>query len=722
SIKIVRNKDDAISGLYFSFYRPLSWNDSIRFNIHNNTSRDIHINVSLLEKKSDSNPAPEDWNTRFSVLANQDNLITLLPSSLKLNEFYQPGGVPGDQKLNLAEIENLQITFDAQTEVNLNLGPIEYYQEDAIWDDLAAAVIILLWFIGLFWHSKCVELKEKNIALYVKNWLYAFVLLGYYCVPVFHSETQGNWVLPLLCLSITSIIESYLVLNSQIPKSIKLFLQLMSPLWVVFFYSLFEVQSPLEVVLFVANCLCLIGYANILVVVASIVYLSGYVLLIEPHEAYPFSAIYFIMLFAILVPAIALRVIVLVQASQKQIDILHYNQRATEEKNKNLEAQLLQMQKMEALGQLAGGVAHDFNNFLTGIIGHCEVAKLELKDEDPIRSHFDAIQSAGERVASLTRQLLAFSRKEIHTFEAVNLNDLLRQQEILLRRIVNQGIQLKYEFSSPIEYINADPGLVEQVVLNLVMNARDAMPNGGSIEIQTENETLDEDFCLKNPTLTPGDYVRLSVIDSGQGMTSDMLEHIFEPFFTTKMKGAGTGLGLSTAYGVVKKSGGDILVESAVGEGSKFHLYFPKANAEIVKESDDAVFESVGSETILLVEDDDMVRSLAKRNLESVHYRVLDFSNGNHAIEICSRNKIKIDLLLTDVMMPEINGKDLAEKIKAMYPGMKTVYMSGYPNDHFENEFLEMKNHFFLQKPYTKEKLVQIIYRALHSSKTPGSA
>ncbi len=381
-----------------------------------------------------------------------------------------------------------------------------------------------------------------------------------------------------------------------------------------------------------------------------------------------------------------------------------------------LEAQLQQSQKMEAIGTLAGGVAHDFNNLLTAIIGNADIALMDLNKDDPSYEKFEEIIKAGKRAASLTRQLLGFSRKQVIQPEVVNLNMRLRETEKMLRRLIGEDILFHTSLEENLWDIYADPGQMEQVLMNLVVNARDAMPKGGDLAVETVNAELDAGYFSKygidNP---PGPYVMLAVTDNGVGMDEATRSNIFDPFFTTKEKGKGTGLGLSTVYGIVKQNNGYIWVYSEKGKGTSFKVYLPKAKegAIEVKEKRTGEGSLEGSETILLVEDEDMVRDMAESFLEKYGYSVFKAANPEEAIRISEEYQERIHLLLTDVVMPRMGGMDLAEQIKSQRPNIKVVYMSGYTNSTFSHHNVLDKELEFIEKPFSLAQLAHKIRNML---------
>ena len=384
---------------------------------------------------------------------------------------------------------------------------------------------------------------------------------------------------------------------------------------------------------------------------------------------------------------------------------------------KKLEAQFLQAQKMEAVGRLAGGVAHDFNNLLTVINSNSQLALMELKDWDPLREKFESIHKAGERAANLTRQLLAFSRRQMVEMAVIDINALLRDLEKMLNRLIGEDIDLTTLLHQGLGRVKADPGQIEQAILNLVVNARDAMPSGGKLTIETANELVDEKYALRHMEIKPGRYVMLSVSDTGVGMPPEVKERIFEPFFTTKEKGKGTGLGLSTVYGVVKQSGGEIWIYSEVARGTTVKIYLPEVNEPLEAMKKRAVNTKIpgGKETILVVEDEDEVRKLAVGILSRQGYRVLEAAHGGDALLMVDQVKEPIHLLLTDVVMPGINGPDFARRLKFFYPEIKVLYMSGYTDNMILQHGVLDREMAFLQKPFSVEGLAVKIREVLDS-------
>ena len=384
---------------------------------------------------------------------------------------------------------------------------------------------------------------------------------------------------------------------------------------------------------------------------------------------------------------------------------------------KQLEEQLRQSQKMEAIGQLAGGVAHDFNNLLTAINGYSGLALQRIDDNHPLKGYLEEIKKAGDRAANLTRQLLAFGRKQILQPLAINLNDVVTDMNKMLRRLIGEDIQFTAKLDPALKKIKADPGQVEQVLVNLVVNARDAMPQGGNLTIETLSVDLDQDYAGRHVGVVPGSYVTLAVSDTGTGMDEDTQARIFDPFFTTKEKGKGTGLGLSTVYGIVKQSGGSIWVYSELGHGTTFKVYLPELAAGSQKTEAVAVesFMIGGSETVLLVEDEDVVRGLARKILEHAGYSVLEASRGEEAFRLCVERAEPIDLLLTDVVMPETSGKEVADRLTELFPGLRVLFMSGYTDEAIVHHGVLDSNVEFIQKPFTPAALVKKVRDVLDS-------
>jgi len=386
-----------------------------------------------------------------------------------------------------------------------------------------------------------------------------------------------------------------------------------------------------------------------------------------------------------------------------------------EDDKKKIETQFLQSQKLEAVGRLTGGIAHDFNNILTAIIGNAEIMLAILPKGDPLREGVEEIRDAGERAAGLISQLLAFSRKQVLQPTIMSLNDTVHDMDRMLRRIIGEDIEMRTILKHDLGLVEADMGQIELVLMNLVVNARDAMPKGGKITIETANAELDEEYSRSHIAVIPGPFVMLSVSDTGVGMTREVQEHIFEPFFTTKEKGKGTGLGLSTVYGIVKQTKGNIWTYTELGKGTTFKVYLPRVERlKLEKKKKDRKAEALtGSETILIVEDDEMVRKFAERVLKGFGYRVLIAANGEEAVRIAGEHEEPIHLMLTDVVMPGMSGQDLENKFKASKPGIKVLYMSGYTDDAIVHHGILDKGKVFLQKPFTTDALGRKVKEAL---------
>lgn len=383
---------------------------------------------------------------------------------------------------------------------------------------------------------------------------------------------------------------------------------------------------------------------------------------------------------------------------------------------RQLEEQLRQTVKMEAIGQLAGGVAHDFNNLLTIISGYGQL--LEESVEPRSREYVTEILKASDRAASLTRQLLAFSRRQILAPQVLDLNSIVVNMEKMLKRLIGEHIELATVQQANLGRVKADAGQIEQVVLNLAVNARDAMPDGGKITIETANVDLDEAYSRSHSTVVPGPYVMLAISDTGEGMTNEIMTHIFEPFFTTKEKGKGTGLGLSTVYGIVKQSAGNVWVYSELGRGSTFKVYLPRISETATLAPTASAPESIrGTETILLVEDEAPVRSLVRETLQSYGYNVLEAQGADHAISIFQEYNDPIHLLLTDVVMPQVSGKELAKRMSPAHPEAEILFMSGYTDNAIVRHGVLDANTFFLQKPFMPKTLVTKVREVLDAKR-----
>ena len=386
---------------------------------------------------------------------------------------------------------------------------------------------------------------------------------------------------------------------------------------------------------------------------------------------------------------------------------------------RRLEAQLRQAQKMEAVGRLAGGIAHDFNNLLTAILGSAQLALREVEPTHAVREDLEEIRRAGLRAADLTRQLLAYSRRQVVAPKVIDLNEAVRNLDSMLRRLIREDIELVLTLAPTPLAVRSDPGQLEQVVLNLVVNARDAMPQGGRIAVRAESVLLDSQQPNNAPAAPPGPYVHLAVSDTGTGLTPEARAHLFEPFFTTKELGKGTGLGLATVYGIVKQNGGFVYVDSEPGQGTTVRIYLPPASGPIPTDQPvAAVTPSGGSETILLVEDEAAVRQFARRALEASGYEVLVAPDGVEALAIAERHTAPIHVLLTDVVMPGMAGPELARRLSERRPTLRVLFCSGYTDDATVLDGVREAGTPFLQKPFTPEDLIQKVRDVLSSART----
>jgi len=383
---------------------------------------------------------------------------------------------------------------------------------------------------------------------------------------------------------------------------------------------------------------------------------------------------------------------------------------------KKLEDQFRQSQKMEGIGRLASGVAHDFNNLLTTIMGYADLALMSLAEDDPLRGNLEEIKGGGERAVSLTRQLLAFSRKQILQPVVLDLNGVITGFVKMLERLIGEDVELETVLASELKRVEADPGQMEQIIMNLVINARDAMPEGGKLTIETANVDLDEAYARHHGIeLGPGPYVMLGVTDAGTGMDDKTKSLIFEPFFTTKEVGKGTGLGLSTVYGIVKQSGGYIWVYSEPGEGTTFKVYLPAVEKEATQAQKEQTSpdDLTGSETILIVEDDDALRKLACKILEPQGYSILEAQNGIEALKVSEEHGDQIHLMITDAVMPQMGGRELAERLRPLRPDLKVIYMSGYTDNAILHHGVLSPEIEFLEKPFTPARLKRKVREVL---------
>ncbi len=384
--------------------------------------------------------------------------------------------------------------------------------------------------------------------------------------------------------------------------------------------------------------------------------------------------------------------------------------RESEAERAKLQMQLMQAQKLEGIGRLAGGVAHDFNNILTVILSSCHLLRGDVGPNGP-QERVQMIETAADRAASLTRQLLAFSRHQVLEVQSVNLNMVIEQTARLLERLLGEDVKLVLNLDPALGNVLADPSQMTQILMNLAINARDAMPKGGTLEIHTENLDADQDLLTRVPDLTPGKKIMLSVRDTGEGMPLEIQGKIFEPFFTTKQPGKGTGLGLSTVHGIVQQSGGVIDLRSAPGLGTTFRIYLPRTNAPPVVAAAVMVPEAPGTETILVVDDDELVLGAVSAYLREMGYNPLAANGPNSAIEISRAHDARIDLLLTDLVMPEMTGPELRRQIETVRPLIRTLYMTGYASDRVPLSEIDPK--LLVRKPFSADHLAASLRRVL---------
>jgi signal transduction histidine kinase/ActR/RegA family two-component response regulator len=376
---------------------------------------------------------------------------------------------------------------------------------------------------------------------------------------------------------------------------------------------------------------------------------------------------------------------------------------------RQLEEQLRQAQKMEAVGRLAGGVAHDFNNLLTAITGYTDMVREDLDPGDPHRADLDEVRGAADRAAALTRQLLAFSRRQVLQPQVLDLNEVVRGLEKLLRRIIGEDVILDARLTPDLPGVRADPGQIEQVIVNLAVNSRDAMPGGGRLTIETSQVSLDQEYADSHPGVRPGRYVLVAVTDTGQGMDQETQLHAFEPFFTTKTSGKGTGLGLATVYGIVRQSEGHVAAYSEVGVGTTMKVYLPEVEgaAESLAPHVTETPAPSGAETVLLVEDEEGVAKLARKVLERQGYTVLRARDGAEAVALGQAHPGLIDLLVTDVVMPGMGGPEAADLLRRLRPALRILFMSGYADQAVTGHRILDPSVPYLQKPFTPEALAR---------------
>jgi len=390
--------------------------------------------------------------------------------------------------------------------------------------------------------------------------------------------------------------------------------------------------------------------------------------------------------------------------------------------HRQLAEELIEAQKMEVIGKLAGGVAHDFNNLLAVIMGYSDLMMGKLEADSPLQKDAQTIRHAAERAAGLTRQLLVFSRKQTVQPVVLDINEVVAEMEKMLGRLIDENVELIIALGPQVGRLKADSGYVGQVLMNLVVNARDAMPNGGKITVETGNAMLDQDYARAHPGAAPGDYVMLSVSDTGTGMSDEVKAHLFEAFFTTKPKGKGTGLGLATCQTIVQQCGGHIAISSQVGQGATFRVYFPQVQ-EAIKLSDTSFKRKQplprGTETLLVVEDEPAVRHLACDVLHAQGYEVLSATNGQDGLHVARQHKgAAMSLVITDVIMPRMGGKVMSEWLKSSFPHIKILYTSGYTDDAIAHHGVLDQGVAFLPKPYTPATLTRAVRELLDTPET----
>lgn len=392
--------------------------------------------------------------------------------------------------------------------------------------------------------------------------------------------------------------------------------------------------------------------------------------------------------------------------------------RRAEEELKRTYERFLHAQKMEAVGRLAGGVAHDFNNALSVILGSTDILLEELQTDDPHRGDVEDVRRAAQHASTLTKQLLTFSRRQPYNLRPLQLNDVIKSNASMLRRLIGENIEIALKLSRDLHSIKGDPGQLEQVFINLVVNSRDAMPKGGKLTIETANVELDGEYVRSHSELVSGDHVMLALTDTGLGMDEDTKRRIFEPFFTTKPQGRGTGLGLSTVFGIVKQLGGNIWVYSEVGHGTTFKIYFPRLEGvahDLNSKEAGPRPKAPAGKTILVVEDDDMVRKVLTRMLKRAGFHVIEAANGEEAISACDEKGTSIDLMMTDLMMPKMGGRELVDRLKKSHPALRVIFMSGYTEGAIAHQGILDPNLHFLEKPFESKQLIEKVQKVLNS-------